>query len=141
MTITLDLPKSLEHQLREEAAQRGMTLDRHIFQRLAEPSNPIPDEADLLLKIRQDLGLTPETWSRYERLIRQRRAEELTDYEYEELMALTDIIEHANVERLKLLVQLAKLRETSLEQVMSDLEIGPRSMFPTLLSPARAATT
>lgn len=105
-----------------------MTLDRHIFQRLAEPSNPIPDEADLLLKIRQDLGLTPETWSRYERLIRQRRAEELTDYEYEELMALTDIIEHANVERLKLLVQLAKLRETSLEQVMSDLEIGPRSM-------------
>jgi len=131
MTITLDLPKSLERRLREEAAQRGMTLDRHIFQRLAEPDVPtrpaVLTEAELLHKIRPDLGLASEIWNRYDQLVRQRRTEQLTDYEYEELIALNDIIEHANVERIKLLIQLAKLRQTSLEQVMNDLGIRPRS--------------
>jgi hypothetical protein len=125
MTITLDLPEALEHQLREEAARSGMSLDRHIFQRLTDADKP-PTEAELLQKIKQDLGLSPETWSRYDQLVRQRRAEKLTAYEYDELIALTDTVEAANVERIKYLIELAKLRGASLEQVMSDLGIRPR---------------
>lgn len=110
-----------------------MTLDRHTFQWLAEPDAPaqtaVLAEAELLQRIRPGLGLAPQIWGRYEQLVRQRRAEQLTDYEYEELIALNDIVEHANVERIKLMIQLAKLRKTTLEQVMDNLGIRPRSSW------------
>ncbi len=125
MAITLELPPELEHQLREEAAQNGLSLDRHISQRLVETHQPLT-EAALLQRIRPDLGLTPEIWGRYDQLVGQRRAENLTAYEYDELIALDNMIEQANVERIKYLIELAKIRAVSLEKVMSDLGIRPR---------------
>jgi len=54
------------------------------------------------------------------------KTEQLTETEHQELLALIDVVENANAERLKYLADLAKLRGVSLRQVMSALNIHPR---------------
>ena len=78
-------------------------------------------EAELLQKI--NLGWSEERWQRYRALIVKRRAETLTVDEQPELIALSDQIEQANARRMAHLIELAKLRHTSLEALMSELGI------------------
>lgn len=78
-------------------------------------------EADLLQQI--NLGISPATWQRYEELKAKRRALTLTDDEHAELIAISDQIEIANARRIGALIQLADLRQTSLEALMAKLGI------------------
>ncbi len=78
-------------------------------------------EADLLQKINQ--GLSPELWQRYHDLIDKRRAETLTPNEQADLIALSDQIEEANAQRIGWLIELARLRQTTLEVLMEQLGI------------------
>ncbi len=131
MTITLELPETMEHQLREEAARKGVSIDRLILQGLehhiGESAPPESlSESDLLKRINLDLGIAPKVWDRYDYLVERLHDEQLTETEHQELITLTDVIESANVERLKCLIQLSKLRGVSLEQIMADLGIHPR---------------
>jgi hypothetical protein len=80
-----------------------------------------PAEADLLQKINQ--GLPPEVWERYHQLVAKRRAETLTPSEHTELIRLSDQIELANARRLEHLVELARLRQISLDTLMDQLVI------------------
>jgi len=118
----------LEHQLREEAARNGTSLDKHIVQNLS--ASRLPDdrpltEIELLQKINLDLGIAPKVWRRYDYLNEQLRAEQLTETEHQELLSLIDVFENANAERLKYLADLSRLRGVSLRQVMADLDIHP----------------
>lgn len=131
MTIILDLPASVEHRLREQAARKGVSIDRLILQELEQQiGEPAPTESmtesELLKKINLDLGIAPKVWERYDFLTGQLHEEQLGETEHQELIALLDMIEAANVERLGYLIQLAKLRGQPLERVMSDLGIRPR---------------
>lgn len=76
-------------------------------------------ETELLLKINQ--GFAPAPQQRYDELLEKRDARTLTPAEYQELLALTDQVEAFNVERVKALADLARLRQVSLPEVMRQL--------------------
>ncbi|WP_017297584.1 hypothetical protein [Nodosilinea nodulosa] len=129
--ITLDLSPELEAQLRVEAAKQGLDPQRYILEtlhtRLAANkaiATQLPAaEADLLQQI--NLGLSTDVWDEYYALIDKRQTETLTANEHHRLIEISDQIEALNVERIQALVQLAALRQQSLDDVMDDLGIKP----------------
>ncbi|MCE7982123.1 MAG: STAS/SEC14 domain-containing protein [Caldilinea sp. CFX5] len=78
-------------------------------------------EADLLQQV--NLGIAPDTWRRYDELKAKRRAATLSAAEHAELIAIGDQIELANARRIKALIQLASLRNTTLDALMDQLGI------------------
>lgn len=77
------------------------------------------DESRLLLAINQAISV--ELQEHYHYLLMQRDANALTSEEYSELITLGDRIENLEAERLGNLLQLAQLRQISLDQLMIDL--------------------
>jgi hypothetical protein len=127
--ITLQIPPELEQQLRTEAAKQGINPDHYILNTLQErlqvsprPKASLPKaEADLLQQI--NLGLPAERWEEYHHLVAKRRAETLTEAEHATLIAISDQIEQANVQRVRALVALAEMRGTDLSTLMQELGI------------------
>lgn len=127
MVITIDITPELEMQLHNEAARVGLDTDRYIVttleKHLHRARNDTPHlstvETRLLQKV--NLGLSQEVWQHYHELIAKRRAEILTPEEHATLITLSDQIEEANARRIEALAELARLRQTSLEELMSDL--------------------
>jgi len=76
-------------------------------------------EAELLRQI--NTGWTAERWQRYHDLVAKRRAESLSPDEHRELITLTDEREIAHAQRLERLLELAQLRQTTLDVVMEQL--------------------
>jgi len=76
-------------------------------------------EAELLLKINQ--GLPAELRERYNELIEKRRAETLSSKEHSELLHLTRDVEKLEAQRAGHLTQLAKIRKTTLSDLMKIL--------------------
>lgn len=81
-------------------------------------------ESELLLAINQ--GLPPADARRMRTLIRKRQAYEITPDELQELIGLTNESERLGAERLKHLIELAALRNVTLDEIMQQLGIGPR---------------
>lgn len=81
-------------------------------------------EADLLKKINK--SLPPEIQMRYDYLMNLRQSEEIKEDEYQELLELTSFTENLNVKRLEFLIQLAKLRNVSLDDLIEQLELKPQ---------------
>ncbi len=79
-------------------------------------------ESDLLVRINQ--GVPRDLQQRYDELIARRREGTLTDEEYEELLRRTDEVEALDVTRVELLVELARLRGTTLPAVMEELGLN-----------------
>jgi len=129
--ITLDLSPELEAQLRAEAAKQGLDPQRYILETLhtrlaankAIATHLPAAEADLLQQI--NLGLSTDVWDEYYFLIDKRQTETLTADEHHRLIEISDQIEALNVERIQALVQLAALRQQSLDDVMDNLGIKP----------------
>jgi hypothetical protein len=128
-TITLELTPELDRQLRDEAAKQGLDPKHYILNTLSHhldsaqrKTNPLAHaEADLLQKI--NIGLSQETWDRYHALIVKRRAETLNTEEQARLIEISDRIEQANAHRIEALIELAKLRNTSIAALMQELGI------------------
>jgi hypothetical protein len=80
-------------------------------------------EAHLLQKIHQPLD--PQLYQHYVHLLQKRDAETLSPTEHQELIRLTHQVEALNVERVTHLTELAKLRQTTLPQLITDLGIKP----------------
>ncbi len=78
-------------------------------------------ETELLLRINQ--GLPPELRQRYQELQAERRQETLTPAEHAELLHLTDDVEQHEANRLAALEELARMRGTTLGQLMTALQI------------------
>jgi hypothetical protein len=78
-------------------------------------------ESELLERINR--GVPSDLQARYDSLIAKRRAESLTSGEYEELQHLTDQVEGLNVERVAALVELARLRQVSIDELLAQLGI------------------
>jgi hypothetical protein len=134
MTILIDMPPELESQLRRAAAQAGLAPDAYIVQTLHEQLTPqqsspadgqrlTPTEAQLLIHINHSLAAIP--WPRYHLLVAKRQAETLTSDEQQELIALSDAIETANVQRIEYVAELARLRNTTVAAVMQALGLKP----------------
>ncbi len=80
-------------------------------------------ESELLLEINQ--GVPKALRQGYNALIKKRRKHKLTSTEHRELLELTKQIEQLDVERLKMLSELARLRGAALPELMRDLGIQP----------------
>ena len=80
-------------------------------------------ESDLIQYIKVPLPAAMLT--RYRELIALRRVERLTPAEHAELLHLGETIEAFHLQRMTKLVELAKLRNTSLKRVMDELGIHP----------------
>ena len=131
MALTVEITPELESQVREQAKQRGLAADEYIVNVLQEhlrhTQQPLPPhlpeaEARLIEQINE--GFPPELWRRYTELVTKRRAETLTGDEQAELISLSDQIEELSARRLELLADLARLRQTSLAEVMQQLGIS-----------------
>ncbi|MDZ7359592.1 MAG: STAS/SEC14 domain-containing protein [candidate division KSB1 bacterium] len=79
------------------------------------------NESALLLKINR--GVPKALQKRYNALIAKRQTETLSKKEYNELLHMTSRIERLDVERMKYLVALARLRKKSLTTLMRELGI------------------
>lgn len=76
-------------------------------------------EAELLLKI--DRGIPSDVKAHYEELIAKRQEETLTQEEYSELLLLTEQIEKLQAQRMEYVVELARIRNISLTELMKNL--------------------
>jgi hypothetical protein len=132
MTLTIEISPELESQVREQAAQQGLGADEYVVnvlrQYLRETERPktscLPEtEARLLAQINE--GFPPDWWQRYNELTEKRRAETLTPEEQATLIGLSDQIEELNARRIQHLIELARLRQTSLPELMEQLGIKP----------------
>ncbi len=134
MAIVIELAPELESQIRQAAAQSGLSPDTYILEsvqaRLHAAPAPftrakrLPDaEADLLQKINQSLSQI--SWLRYRELLAKRQAETLTPTEQVELIAFSDQIEEANVQRMTYVAALAQLRKTTMPTLMKELGLQP----------------
>jgi hypothetical protein len=82
-------------------------------------------EAGLLTQINQ--GLPGATQECLNELIPKRQDESISDAELQELKQLVDKVEKLDVERLKLLAELAALRGTSVRRLIKALGLKPVS--------------
>jgi hypothetical protein len=80
-------------------------------------------EAALLMRINQ--GIPADLQRSYDDLITKRRATTLTPEDHAELLQLTDRIETLEADRIATLADLARLRHTSLTDLMHTLGIQP----------------
>ncbi len=71
------------------------------------------------------MATAPLDTSRYYELMDKRRAGNLTPEEYRELLRLTDMAEEIQARRIQDLVELARLRGTSLSALMEELGLKP----------------
>jgi hypothetical protein len=129
MSLTINLPTTIERQFRQEAATNGLSLDTYLLRLLQQaatrkqPNTKQRSESDLLKKI--NLDISDAEWTSYRHLIGLMRAETLTQQEHETLIALGDKIEMANAKRVKYIFELAELRGISVEKLMTNLGIQP----------------
>jgi hypothetical protein len=114
-----DLLKAIE-QLETEEIERFMERLIDLKAQRNAPSLP-SRETELLAEINR--GLPPDLVVRYQELIDRRRAGALGQEEYEELLRLSDRVEHLEVERVEALAELASLRGLSLSRLMAELGI------------------
>ena len=132
MTITIDIDPELERQIKQAAAQAGLSLNDFIVQSVTQrlprkKTQPhrapqlSPRESELLQRINRSLSQIE--WERYHALIAQRQAETLTPDEQFELIAISDRIEEANAERIAYMAELARLRNTTLPAMMKELDL------------------
>jgi hypothetical protein len=126
---TVNVPPELASRARRVASQTDRRPEEVLSEWLTYV--PIPPqakalshkEAELLQKI--NIGLSETQWQRYHSLIAKRRSESLTQDELVELISLSDQVEQANARRIANLIELARLRNSTLERVMQELGIHP----------------
>lgn len=124
--IHVNAQVSQEQLLKAVEQMHSEELEAFVTQVLAlrarrDASATSPEESELLARINK--GLPPESQSQYDELVAKRQAGTLSSDEHRELLRLSDEIERLNAERLDHLSQLARLRRTSLPELMRALGI------------------
>ncbi len=101
-------------------------LEQFVFQvvnlRAKRQAPSLPKaEAELLQKINR--GLPVKLQNKYSKLLAKRQAEDLGAEEYSELLNLTNQVEKLEAQRVEYLVELARLRQTNITDLMNSLGI------------------
>ena len=92
-------------------------------ERLAEwqKQREVPEEAPLLASIRENSRLPENEQGRYQELWRKCEDETLSEAELAEYHKLLSKLEARNVKRIEALIALARVRGTTLRQIMAEL--------------------
>jgi len=127
-TVQIEANLSSEHLLNAARQMSRRELSQFIEQVLAlrarhEAPAPPAAESELLLKINQPVPA--DLQRRYEELIARRDERTLSPEEHQELLRLTDQVELLEAERVRHLIELARLRNVSLDEQMRQLGMEP----------------
>ena len=102
MSLTIQLPFSIEQELRVQAAQNGVSLEKYVAQMIASGVSDAHggqqsalSEDELLLRINTST-ISQKDLQRFRSLDKRRKAEKLTAQEQEELLAGKIIVSMAN---------------------------------------------
>lgn len=128
MTITVNLMQELEQSVRRAARRAGVTPDAYVadvLRRHLQAETPMLPASESALLQQINIGLSEREWQRYHQLRNRLADETLTPDEQVELLDLTDRIETANVQRVAALIQLAEIRNTSVDALIDQLGIRP----------------
>jgi hypothetical protein len=79
-------------------------------------------EIELIKKVNESI-LSANEQILFDKLVKKRRAEKITENELKTLIDLTEKSETLNVVRIKTLIKLAKLKNLSLDEIMDKLQI------------------
>ena len=127
MTVKLEVtPQQLLHAVEQLPAQQLAQFASQVVQIRAKrllPSLSL-DESQLIKAINQTLPTHLQ--QRYDTLIKKRHAESLTDVEYQMLLRLTAKSEKLQVARVQAIVDLAKLRNITVGELMRSMGIFAR---------------
>ena len=130
MYLNIELPYDLETQLREQARQKGKALNQYVLSLIQEKTRsskaktiPLSSEETALFHI-INKGFSDIFWTNLHLLDKKRQNITLTETERQTLIAMTNELEIANLERMKALVKLATIRETDLDTLMTDLGLN-----------------
>jgi hypothetical protein len=127
MHLTIELPYDLETQLREQALKKGKALNQYITGLIQEKiSSPKPKPPSLTTEETRlfqiiNKGFTDEFWTQLHSLDKKRQKLTISETEREELASMTEQMEVTNLERLKALIELAAIRQTDLDTLMTQL--------------------
>ncbi len=116
---TQQLLKAVEQMPQED-------LDRFVEQVVALRASqraPRLSQAESKLLRRVNQGLAEQDQRRFAELVARRETEDLTQHENAEFLRLATLSEALNVERMKALAELARIRRSTLRDVMQDLGI------------------
>jgi len=120
--IEIDFEEVLQGMARLQLQDLERFVDRVIALQAQRRAPSLPKhEAELLQKINQ--GLPIEARKQYEELNDKLHEETITPTEHQELLQLVDRIELADAERLRHLIELARIRNLSVDTLMSQLDI------------------
>jgi hypothetical protein len=130
MSIVVQVNSNLENRLRENASKQGLNVGTYIGQFLEhifpEKSPSVPTvsgrEATLLQQV--NLDFAPEKWTLYLKLKEKRQKGKLTKLQQEQLIKLTEEIEMANAKRIKVLAELAQIRNIPIRVLMEQLGLS-----------------
>ncbi|MEO0869804.1 MAG: hypothetical protein AAFY17_15480 [Cyanobacteria bacterium J06642_11] len=145
MTLTIEITPELEHRLRQASEKVGLSPDTYVLQLLDQSlqsqaaqtfagTQLSKDEAELLQTINH--SLVDIEWQTYHALIAKRQTEMLTADEQEALIAFSDRLEEANVNRMQAIADLARLRHTSIDALMAELELKPLAPIQGITNPS-----
>jgi len=95
-----------------------------VLRRKKLPTVLTEHETELLRKI--NAGAPAVIQKHYNFLVKKRNNETLSDDEYQELLELTAYMENLGVKRLEYLLELAKLRNSTLDEIVEQLQLKPR---------------
>lgn len=80
-----------------------------------------------LIKKMKTFDFTPEKEKLYRKLLKKFRAENITPEEHKVLTQMTEELESFGVERLRCLIEISKIRNQSLDEIMTELNIKPKN--------------
>lgn len=117
-----NLESTTEHLLRV-----AVNLPKNEFEIFVSHARRLKKREEGLLAKLETFDLSNEEQAVYRKLLRKFRAEKITPEEHQQLIELTEKLEGLNVERLKCLVEVAKIRRKTLPEVMQELNIKPKN--------------
>lgn len=121
--VTLDIEDIIARLSTWETAELQELLQKigHLIARRKYP-NFSEAESELLLKINK--AIPTKLQEQFRLLSDKMNYETITDAEHKELLKLVDKLEAKNVKRLEYLIDLARIRNISLDEVMKQLQLN-----------------
>ena len=104
-----------------------VNLPKNKFEQFVSDARKLKRREETLIAKLPKFDLSEDEQKNYRGLLRKFRAENISKDEYKRLMKLIDKLEGLNVERLKCLMEIAKIRNKTLREVMKELDIKPKS--------------
>lgn len=111
----------------ENLLQAVVRMPAKEFERFFKNAKQIKDRETRLIAKLDEFNLAPEKETVYRKLLRKFRAERITPEEQQTLIKLTEELENLGVERLKCLIEIAKIRNSTIDEVIKDLNIQPQN--------------